>query len=273
MSDQIVLRNSNNNNSNTLDSSNHKNNNNNSNLLQITCEEKNSSYNGAAMKLLCHEEPLNKEILIESNLCHQVSLIVLNTLSLILIHQQEKLCQNHGDNPIVKQLVDIYFYLLESNQSLSIKLKTFAALRIIIKQVPCIFLEGNSSTCANVCLKLLRMFQSSLAELREQSCIVLYLLMRKNYELTKHKSISRVHSQIIISTSQLIGNMKLTNSSEVFECLALLDQMACVHDRVYQSTRLALDVQDLTKRIRNILMATCKMKTFQTDTEMLVDSQ
>ena len=196
----------------------------------------------------------------------------MNILSLILIHQKEKLCENHGDNPVTKRLIEIYFYLLHSHQSKTIKLKTFASLRLVIKKAVSIFLEGNSTLCASFCLKLLKCFNSQFQILREESCVVLYLLLRKNYELTKQKSIGRVHAQTIISTSQLIGTMKLSNSAEVLECLNTLDRLAAA-DKTFQNTRLSLEVQDLTKRIRNILMATSKMKNFQEDAEMLIDSQ
>ncbi len=75
-------------------------------------------------------------------------------LSLILIHQKEKLCENHGDNPVTKRLIEIYFYLLQSNQSETIKLNTFASLRLLINKAPTIFLDGNSILCSNLCLKV-----------------------------------------------------------------------------------------------------------------------
>ena len=196
----------------------------------------------------------------------------MNILSLILIHQKEKLCENNGDNLITKRLVDIYFYLIETNQSTEIKLKTFASLRLIIKKIPGIFLSGNSSLCGNLCLKLLKCFNSKFQSIRVEACVNLYLLMRKNYEFTKLKSISRAHSQTIISTSQLIGKMQLSNNIQVLECLAILNQLAS-SDKTYQNSCLSVEVQDLTKRIKNILQATSQMKNFQDDAEMLIDSQ
>jgi len=93
-------------------------------------------------------------VLLESNMSHQVSLVVMNILSLVLIHQKEKLIENHGDNPIAKRLIEIYFYLLQSNQSEQIKLKTFLALRLLINKMPTIFLDGNSTLCASLCLRV-----------------------------------------------------------------------------------------------------------------------
>lgn len=41
----------------------------------------------------------------------------------------------------------------------------------------------------------------------------------------------------------------------------------------FKSTRFAFEVDDLTKRIHNIFMATAQMKNFEDDSEMLIDSQ
>ena len=115
-------------------------------------------------------------------------------------------------------------------------------------------------------------FNSKFQSIRVEACVVLYLLMRKNYEHTKQKSIARVNSQTIISVSQLIGNMKLTSTKEVMECLSILNSLA-FKDQTFQNTRFSMEVDDLTKRISNIFLATSQMKNFQDDTEMLVDSQ
>ena len=139
---------------------------------------------------------LNRAVVIESNLCHQVALIVMNILSLILIHHKDKLVENNGDNSITKRLMDIYFYLLQSNQSEMVKLKVFASLRVLVNRFPAIFFEGHSSLCASLCLETLKCLSSKFARVRSEACVVIYLLSRTNYEHTKNKSIPRVHSQV-----------------------------------------------------------------------------
>lgn len=56
------------------------------------------------------------------------------------------------------------------------------------------------------------------------------------------------------------------------ECLSILNSLA-FKDQTFQNTRFSMEVDDLTKRISNIFLATSQMKNFQDDTEMLVDSQ
>ncbi|CAF0807517.1 unnamed protein product, partial [Brachionus calyciflorus] len=218
------------------------------------------------------QKKIDRAILIESNLCHQVGITILNILSLILIHQKEKLCENNGDNQMCKKVLDLYFYLLQSNQSVSIKLRVFSSLRHLVNKTPQIFFDGQSIQCFKVCLETLKCFNSKFESIRIHACVLIYLLMRKNYEFTKLKSIARVHSQTIISVSQLIGNMKLTSNGQILECLSIINQLA-FNDQIFLNTRFSLEVDDLTKRIRNIFLATAQMKNFQDDTEMLIDSQ
>ena len=100
--------------------------------------------------------PLDQQVIVESNLSHQIGLVVMNILSLIVMHQKEKLCENHGENQITKKLIEIYFYLLQSNQSEAIKLKVLASLRILINKTPSIFLDGPSNLCCNLCLEVIQ---------------------------------------------------------------------------------------------------------------------
>ncbi len=66
--------------------------------------------------------------------------------------------------------------------------------------------------------------------------------------------------------------MKLSTSFEVLDCLLILNNLAA-NDKSFQNTRFSLEVDDLTKRIRNIFMATSQMKNYEDDSEMLIDSQ
>jgi hypothetical protein len=95
--------------------------------------------------------------------------------------------------------------------------------------------------------------------------------------------------------------MKISINSQVLECLSVINQLA-INDKTFKvrtlslslssvrslipqgfcifhisfnhkNTRFSLEVDDLTKRIRNIFLATAQMKTFQDESEMLIDSQ
>ena len=75
---------------------------------------------------------------------------------------KDKLIENCGDNQITKKVMDIYFYLLQSNQSEHVKLKVFSSLRILVNKLSTIFMDGHSSLCANLCLVVIVYFKRGL---------------------------------------------------------------------------------------------------------------
>lgn len=78
--------------------------------------------------------------------------------------------------------------------------------------------------------------------------------------------------QVIISVSQMLGNVVGLNNSRFQESLSLINNYA-KSDKVMKGTGLKSEVKDLTKRIRTVLMATAQMREHQQDPEMLVDLQ
>lgn len=62
--------------------------------------------------------------------------------------------------------------------------------------------------------------------MRQESCAILYLLMRSNFEFTGRKSLTRVHLQIIISVSQMLGNIVGLNNARFQESLSLINSYA-----------------------------------------------
>ena len=77
----------------------------------------------------------------------------------------------------------------------------------------------------------------SLNENKEQRKLFIGILRNL---LCKQKSINLVHSQTIISLSQLIGNMKLSTSIEVLDCLAILNNLA-TNDKTFQNSRFSFE--------------------------------
>jgi hypothetical protein len=57
---------------------------------------------------------------------------------------------------------------------------------------------GNASLCGRLCYELLRCCNSRLSTIRQESCAILYLLMRSNFEFTSHKGLTRVHLQVCL---------------------------------------------------------------------------
>ena len=88
-------------------------------------------------------------------MCHVVASMVVDIVSLVLIHEKEKLCECGGDNAITRTLFDILFYLLQSDQSEEIKLRALAALRTIINKYMHVFLSASSTLFySSLCLEV-----------------------------------------------------------------------------------------------------------------------
>lgn len=82
---------------------------------------------------------------------------------------------------------------------------------------------GNAVMCGRLCYELLRCCNSRLSSVRQESCAILYLLMRSNFEFTGRKAITRVHLQVIISVSQMLGNIVGLNNARFQESLSLIN--------------------------------------------------
>lgn len=86
-----------------------------------------------------------------------------------------------------------------------------------------------------------------------------------------HRELSS-SSQVIISVSQMLGNVIGLNNSRFQESLSLINSYAS-SDKVMKGTGFPVEVKDLNKRIRTVLMATAQMREHNNDPEMLVDLQ
>lgn len=126
--------------------------------------------------------------------------------------------------------------------------------------------------CGQLVYELLKCCDSRLGTVRQESCAVLYLLMRSNFEFSGRKALTRVHLQVIISVSQMIGNVIGLNNARFQESLSLINSYAS-SDKAMKGTGFPLEVKDLTKRVRTVLMATAQMQAHQMDPERLLELQ
>ncbi|KAI0210276.1 Dedicator of cytokinesis protein 9 [Lamellibrachia satsuma] len=126
--------------------------------------------------------------------------------------------------------------------------------------------------CGQLCYEILRCCNLRLTSTRREACALLYLLMRSNFEFSKRKNFTRVHLQMIISVSQLISAVVGLSNSRFSESLSVINSYAN-NDKAIQKTSFPMEVKDLTKRIRTVLMATAAMKEHQNDPEVLIDLQ
>lgn len=212
------------------------------------------------------------QALLEANMATEVGLITLDALGLYCIHMKDSLLSNRGDNPVMNKIFDILLSFLQVGQSETLFRHVFAALRALINNFSTVLFQGNASLCGRFCYELLRCCNSRLSTIRQEACAILYLLMRSNFEFTSGKGITRVHLQMIISVSQMLGNVVGLNNARFQESLSLINSYA-TSDKVMKGTGFPSEVKDLTKRVRTVLMATAQMREHHHDPEMLAALQ
>uniref|UniRef100_A0A8B9W3Q2 Dedicator of cytokinesis 9 n=1 Tax=Anas zonorhyncha TaxID=75864 RepID=A0A8B9W3Q2_9AVES len=207
--------------------------------------------------------------LLEANIATEVCLTILDTLSLFTMNQ---LLTDHGHNPLMKKVFDVYLCFLQKNQSETALKNVFNALRTLIYKFPSTFYEGRADMCSALCYEILKYCNSKLSSIRTEASQLLYFLMRNNFDYTGKKSFVRTHLQVVISVSQLIADVVGIGGTRFQQSLSIINNCAN-HDRIIKHTTFPSDVKDLTKRIRTVLMATAQMKEHENDPEMLVDLQ
>ncbi|XP_054018900.1 dedicator of cytokinesis protein 9 isoform X2 [Dryobates pubescens] len=209
---------------------------------------------------------------LEANIATEVCLTILDTLSLFTMAFKNQLLTDHGHNPLMKKVFDVYLCFLQKNQSETALKNVFIALRALIYKFPSTFYEGRADMCSALCYEILKYCNSKLSSIRTEASQLLYFLMRNNFDYTGKKSFVRTHLQVIISVSQLIADVVGIGGTRFQQSLSIINNCAN-NDRIIKHTTFPSDVKDLTKRIRTVLMATAQMKEHENDPEMLVDLQ
>ncbi|XP_071525241.1 dedicator of cytokinesis protein 9 [Panulirus ornatus] len=161
----------------------------------------------------------------EANLATEVGLIVLDALGNFTTHCSDILTSD-GAEIIMQQVFSLHLLYLQLGQSESLMKHVFASLRAFINNFPRTLFQGDASLCGSLCFEMLKCCNSKLTNLRHEACAVLYLLMRSNYEFTRRTGINRVHLQVIISVSQLLGEIIGLNNSRFQESMALINSYA-----------------------------------------------
>ncbi|KAJ8916213.1 hypothetical protein NQ315_016352 [Exocentrus adspersus] len=224
--------------------------------------------------LLASENEVHKkqQAVLEQHLALEVGMITLDCMGLYCMHFRKNLLSADGENEVMKKIFDIYLSFIQIGQSERLFKHVFAALRAFINNYSSVLFQGNAVLCGRLCYELLKCCNSRLATIRQESCAILYLLMRSNFEFTSRKGLTRVHLQVIISVSQMLGNIVGLNNARFQESLSLINSYAS-SDKVMKGTGFPVEVKDLTKRVRTVLMATIQMREHHHDPEMLVDLQ
>nr|VZI44876.1 unnamed protein product [Spirometra erinaceieuropaei] len=274
--------------------------------------------------------------LLEANLATEAGLIILDTLNLFTSTFKKELENGKPSNPLFQGLIDVYVCLLTSGQSETLLKHVFASLRVFVSRFSKVLFSETTDGLASLCTVGLRasnlnllaveeeeeerqqqrlsfapgslspagrprlVFDSAsantLSTLRLEACGLLYRLWRASFEVFSVRGFHRVHLQMVISLSKLVGDIgpEFETSLSLLHSLAEMDVQragggggGAYRERSVSpfatSGGLALlgsngkqfleDIDDLIKRIRTVLTATDEMRRHSDDPERLIDLQ
>ena len=212
--------------------------------------------------------------LLEANLATEIGLVTIDVFGLLTKELSDRLTESNGDNLLMKKMFAIYLSFLQLGQSENLLRHLFASFRCFVNKFPTVLFSGSPGYVGQLCFELLKCCSSRISSVRSESAALLYLLMRANFHFTQQQSMTRVHLQIIIAVSKLLGDatLVLLNNSRFQESLAIINNFAS-SDISMKTTKFPNEVRELTKKIRTVLMATAAMREHESDPEMLMDLQ
>ena len=212
--------------------------------------------------------------LLEANLATETGLIILDLIGIVTNYLYLRLSENDGDNQLMKKIVCVYLAYFQFRQSDKLLQHLFASLRLFIQKFAGFLFSGSTEYLQRISLELLRFCSSRLNSVRQDASILIYLLLKANFNFTKQTAITRMHLQLIISISQLLGdsNINLINNPRFQESLSMINNYATT-DKTVQGTKFSDLVKKLIRSIRKILMATRLIKEHENDIEKLLDLQ
>ncbi|XP_030052865.1 dedicator of cytokinesis protein 6 isoform X2 [Microcaecilia unicolor] len=204
------------------------------------------------------------EAMVEGNLATEASLVVLDTLEIIV----QTVVLSEVKESLLGSVLRVLLHSLACNQSVLFLQHCFSTQRALVCKFPEILFEEDTELCADLCLRLLRHCSSSVGSVRTHASASLYLLMRQNFEIGNN--FARVKMQVTMSLSSLVGTSQNFNEEYLRRSLKTILTYA-EEDLELRDTTFPEQVQDLVFNLHMILTDTVKMKEHQEDPEMLID--
>ncbi|KAK2497729.1 hypothetical protein MC885_014480 [Smutsia gigantea] len=210
------------------------------------------------------KDEMEHEALVDGNLATEASLVVLDTLEIIV----QTVMLSEARESILGAVLKVVLYSLGSAQSTAFLQHGLATQRALVSKFPELLFEEDTELCADLCLRLLRHCGSRISAVRTHASASLYLLMRQNFEIGNN--FARVKMQVTMSLSSLVGTTQNFSEEHLRRSLRTILTYA-EEDVGLRDSTFAEQVQDLMFNLHMILTDTVKMKEHQEDPEMLVD--
>lgn len=215
---------------------------------------------------VCPQQQAEVDAFIEGNLATEATLIVLDTLEMIVqVASSSAGFQGQG---LLGYVLGVILRALSCNQSNEALHNLFGTQRAIVFKFPNLLFDEETEHCADLCLQLLTHCSSLMSPVRAHAAASLYLLMRQNFEIGNN--FARVKMQVTMSLSSLVGTSQSYSEEALRRALKNILVFA-EEDNELQDTTFPEQVRDLVFNLHMILSDMVKMKEFQEDPEMLLD--
>ncbi|KAJ0057836.1 hypothetical protein NL108_002959, partial [Boleophthalmus pectinirostris] len=232
---------------------------------------------------------VEQESVVDGNLATEASLIVLDTLEIVV----KTVVASELKESVLGGVLRVLLHSMAGNQSALFLQHCFTTQRALVYKFPEMLFEEDTELCADLCLRLLRHCSSSVGSVRSHASASLYLLMRQNFEIGNvslkfyvnpkvfnspfnfifvnfFQNFARVKMQVTMSLSSLVGTSQNFNEEHLRRSLKTILTYA-EEDLELRDTPFPEQVQDLVFNLHMILTDTVKMKEHQQDPEMLID--
>ncbi|KAK7940498.1 hypothetical protein WMY93_003824 [Mugilogobius chulae] len=207
---------------------------------------------------------VEQESVVDGNLATEASLIVLDTLEIVV----KTVVASELKESVLGGVLRVLLHSMAGNQSALFLQHCFTTQRALVFKFPEMLFEEDTELCADLCLRLLRHCSSSVGSVRSHASASLYLLMRQNFEIGNN--FARVKMQVTMSLSSLVGTSQNFNEEHLRRSLKTILTYA-EEDLELRDSPFPEQVQDLVFNLHMILTDTVKMKEHQQDPEMLLD--
>uniref|UniRef100_A0A3Q1FCD0 Dedicator of cytokinesis 6 n=1 Tax=Acanthochromis polyacanthus TaxID=80966 RepID=A0A3Q1FCD0_9TELE len=206
---------------------------------------------------------VEQESVVDGNLATEASLIVLDTLEIVV----KTVVASELKESVLGGVLRVLLHSMAGNQSALFLQHCFTTQRALVFKFPEMLFEEDTELCADLCLRLLRHCSSSVSSVRSHASASLYLLMRQNFEIGNGHAMKM---QVTMSLSSLVGTSQNFNEEHLRRSLKTILTYA-EEDLELRDTPFPEQVQDLVFNLHMILTDTVKMKEHQQDPEMLLD--
>ncbi|KAI6662013.1 Dedicator of cytokinesis protein 9 isoform X26 [Oopsacas minuta] len=203
-----------------------------------------------------------------SEVSHEVSLILIGVLDVFSSRYHNYLESN---SPMMKSYFKVIVTFFSLQHSDAIWVHWYAYLFSFVYNFPSLLFKGQNEFCEFIIFKCLAHCNSRLALVRNEACTLLYFLLRSNLEYSGENFVrTQLYSTISISKLSAAG---LIGQSDTFlkRSLKSITTFSSSETSVKKYIQFQDEVQDLMRRLNDILSSQNEMRNVQHDYDELVE--